>query len=467
MDERKVAIAKEVTHHYIIMRNLYMELEKEREASATAASEALSMILKLQNEKAAEKMEACQYKRMAEEKMQYAQQCLTTLQEAMQEKEFENSILKHEIQLYKTKLLSNGISDVDHGDCTTSEDLSSYEDSTLMEKISLHDHEKRNIPLPSIGLCRLHSEVGSDENSHLPSSVQTNWKIIGEYTDLLNDKNKEVTDLFLESEEVNGKVRYGLTPGRDEGQTARSNSSLISGEVSSCCSLHSALTSEVLYRSKHGTRSHLCNGSASNLSSHNQIEYRRNSLQVCVHDIFEVPESDKYCTSSEPSNHLLEKSKLETKTSVATKDLVPQETAGFIFRDNGFSDRVFTSTEIDSGISSPITAVSSPQPDKLSTTRKGEMLKNNPVHVDTVSGTSILQNDFENIKCQLQKMECGKMMKMEDYDWNVDQLKLLRGIYEQLNTIEGHLNNDKSKKCSQHDESQLVSVMEAFLSFSI
>ena len=43
-----------------LLQKLYNELDVEREASSTAASEALSMILRLQGEKAAVKMEANQ-----------------------------------------------------------------------------------------------------------------------------------------------------------------------------------------------------------------------------------------------------------------------------------------------------------------------------------------------------------------------------------------------------------------------
>ncbi|KAF5936771.1 hypothetical protein HYC85_024277 [Camellia sinensis] len=46
----------------------YLELEKERLAAATAAEEAMAMILKLQNDKSLIEMEANQYRRLTEEK---------------------------------------------------------------------------------------------------------------------------------------------------------------------------------------------------------------------------------------------------------------------------------------------------------------------------------------------------------------------------------------------------------------
>jgi hypothetical protein len=45
---------------------MYLELEKERNASATAANEAMGMIARLQEEKAAVLMEAKQFQRVVE-----------------------------------------------------------------------------------------------------------------------------------------------------------------------------------------------------------------------------------------------------------------------------------------------------------------------------------------------------------------------------------------------------------------
>ena len=50
---------------------LYSELEQERNSSATTASEALAMISRLQEEKAAVQMEARQYQWMVVEKEKY------------------------------------------------------------------------------------------------------------------------------------------------------------------------------------------------------------------------------------------------------------------------------------------------------------------------------------------------------------------------------------------------------------
>ncbi|RWW63341.1 hypothetical protein BHE74_00029507 [Ensete ventricosum] len=474
MAEREIAVTEEALHQYIIIRKLHMELEEEREASATAASEALSMILKLQREKAVEKMEARHYKRMAEEKLHYAEQCLIILEEEMQQKEIENSILKHQLQLYKSRLLSIGISNFELGDVVTCSDMSSG-DSAFLEETNLHGRVRRNFSLPSLRLGRLYSEIDRIDNNPLLPSWHSTWKFFGDCSDHLSDKNKKFSHLFQESatddhnsEDVNRRGKYDSSPGR-MGQQTTSDSS----EDSSSCSWYSAVTGAASCHSKPGTKIHLdaeCvvslpfqaeeqvnTAECANLSiSYNQTEPGKHL--ACVHDIFEVPESDKYHGSSEPMGHFVEESIKETMDYGACEDFMPQETVGFLYRDNDWLDREFTCSHDGSQISSPTC-----ESNKMLTPRKGEMMNYNSVLVDSVNRTCIMRNDFEHIKCQLQQIENEKIMKMEDSERNSEELKLLREIYEKLNSIESHLKSSKSKKCPQHDESQLVSVIEVSL----
>ncbi|KAL8223473.1 hypothetical protein R6Q57_018948 [Mikania cordata] len=95
-----------------ILQKLYHELDVEREAAATAASEAMSMILRLQGEKAAVKMEAEQYKRLAEEKMNHAEESMEIFDEIMYHKEMEIASLDYQVQAYRYKLLSLGFDDL-------------------------------------------------------------------------------------------------------------------------------------------------------------------------------------------------------------------------------------------------------------------------------------------------------------------------------------------------------------------
>ncbi|KAL2936430.1 Myosin-binding protein 7 [Bienertia sinuspersici] len=105
----EIGFLKETLHaQQELLQKLYTELDAERESSATAADEALSMILRLQGEKAAMGMEASQYKRIAEEKMHHAEETLEIFQELIYQKEMQIASLEFQ---YPENILSrkNGV----------------------------------------------------------------------------------------------------------------------------------------------------------------------------------------------------------------------------------------------------------------------------------------------------------------------------------------------------------------------
>ncbi|KAF2292597.1 hypothetical protein GH714_025895 [Hevea brasiliensis] len=77
---------------------LYQELEKERAAAATAADEAMAMILRLQEDKASIEMEARQY-RVIEEKCAYDEEEMNILKEILVRKEREIIFLRRKLKL--------------------------------------------------------------------------------------------------------------------------------------------------------------------------------------------------------------------------------------------------------------------------------------------------------------------------------------------------------------------------------
>ncbi|KAK6138527.1 hypothetical protein DH2020_027730 [Rehmannia glutinosa] len=80
---------------------LYIELEKERSAAASAADEAMAMILRLQEEKASIEMEARQYQRILEEKSAYDAEELNILKEMLVRREMEKHFLEKEVEAYR------------------------------------------------------------------------------------------------------------------------------------------------------------------------------------------------------------------------------------------------------------------------------------------------------------------------------------------------------------------------------
>lgn len=87
------------------LQALYAELEEERSASAEAANQAMAMINRLQEEKAAMQMEAFQYQRMMEEQSEYDQEAVQLMNDLMVKREKEKQELEKELELYRKKLL--------------------------------------------------------------------------------------------------------------------------------------------------------------------------------------------------------------------------------------------------------------------------------------------------------------------------------------------------------------------------
>ncbi|CAN6290572.1 unnamed protein product [Urochloa humidicola] len=86
------------------MSMLYKELEAERSASAVAASEAMAMINRLQEEKAGMHMEALQYLRMMEEQADHDQEAIEKLNDLLTEREKELLDLEAELEGYRSRL---------------------------------------------------------------------------------------------------------------------------------------------------------------------------------------------------------------------------------------------------------------------------------------------------------------------------------------------------------------------------
>ncbi|CAM6102546.1 unnamed protein product [Calypogeia fissa] len=91
---------------------LYLELEEERNAAGSAAHEAMAMITRLQEEKAAIQMDARQYQRMSEEKQQYDQESMAMLQEILVKKDEEVYALEEEVNKYRERLLNLGMEEL-------------------------------------------------------------------------------------------------------------------------------------------------------------------------------------------------------------------------------------------------------------------------------------------------------------------------------------------------------------------
>lgn len=101
------------------------ELEKERMAAASAAEEAMTMILRLQSEKSCVEMQANQYRRMAEQKQQYDEAIIQSLQWIVMKHESERSLLEDQLRFCRQELKLYRNNADDHERDSTEEAISS------------------------------------------------------------------------------------------------------------------------------------------------------------------------------------------------------------------------------------------------------------------------------------------------------------------------------------------------------
>ncbi|CAL5011546.1 unnamed protein product [Urochloa decumbens] len=97
-EEGEVAALREALRQQAqTVDELRTELEEERQAAASGADEALAMILRLQAEKAADRMEAEQFRRVAEERIRHDEDTLAFLKAVVFHQEMEISSLNRRL----------------------------------------------------------------------------------------------------------------------------------------------------------------------------------------------------------------------------------------------------------------------------------------------------------------------------------------------------------------------------------
>ncbi|KAG2716766.1 hypothetical protein I3760_03G143000 [Carya illinoinensis] len=152
---------------------LYLELEKERAAAASAAEEAIAMISRLQQDKASVEMEARQYQRMIEEKCAYDEEEMNILKEILVRRERENHFLEKEIEEYRRM---------------------SFRENEL-PKDDLHDKKDKWGQMPSSSLERNDNEqlmLQSENNMPIGDRVGSCANCSSNYKDPLVEKQRQI-----------------------------------------------------------------------------------------------------------------------------------------------------------------------------------------------------------------------------------------------------------------------------------
>ncbi|CAG7900086.1 unnamed protein product [Brassica rapa] len=104
-------LKRQVDHDRKFLTGLYKELEEERSASAVATNQAMAMITRLQEEKATFQMEALQNLRMMEEQAEYDLEAIQKLNELLVEREKVIQELEAEIDYFRSKNVTERVSD--------------------------------------------------------------------------------------------------------------------------------------------------------------------------------------------------------------------------------------------------------------------------------------------------------------------------------------------------------------------
>ncbi|KAK8705250.1 hypothetical protein V6N13_048856 [Hibiscus sabdariffa] len=150
------ALRETVSSQQAKIQGLYSELEEERSASSSAATEAMSMILKLQREKAEIEMDARQFKRFAEEKMSHNHEEIVVLEDLLYKREQTIQALTCEAQAYKHRMLSYGF---------TEEEVEGEKDGQMWHP-SVAEDFNAEVDLPAYDYpplkCNLNGNPGND-----------------------------------------------------------------------------------------------------------------------------------------------------------------------------------------------------------------------------------------------------------------------------------------------------------------
>lgn len=447
-----LALKEALASQQLLLQKLYNELDKEREASSTAASEALSMILRLQGEKAAVKMEAEHYKRLAEEKMCYAEESIQIFEDIMYQKEMEIASLDYQLQAFKYKLLSLGCNDPGVGELKFPENLVQRNESLIGETSARNILRRNSAPPVPFKFSYFKNKGGAEiERSESPEADMSTLGVVEEHT------SEEVSDQNLGSDKQYGVSAIGNKNSyweqirildeqvkeiageeyRKLGNGSRSPSqiSLGSSISMSCDTMKENVTNEA-DEFRQPSNSLVYGGTA-------------NSSSVSVHDVFEVPQ-----TSESISSECKAKDEGKMISQVSEKCGVPEL----------FSNEAIKLCMKDQADSlGEMLLAKSCKPINVCQPSDGVSVDCHLAIVHPTIAFSEMQNDA-HVPSEI--VEMSPTSRQEPHSSRrEDEMLLLNSIQEQLNSIQYEIRSLKPKKRAPQDDLSMASVKEAMLHF--
>ncbi|KAI3668073.1 hypothetical protein L6452_43148 [Arctium lappa] len=183
-------LKRQVEHDRQRLHLLHMELEEERNAAAVAADEAMAMITRLQEEKAALHMEALQYLRMMDEQAEYDMEALDKANDLVAEKDKEIQDLEAELEYFRSRydeelMMGNDMVETENfqkyhlGNGKTDVKISNFDSKSRKAPVLDLQEEKRYILQCLSELERKFHQVSSD-----PSIGKSNGNIHTEIENL-------------------------------------------------------------------------------------------------------------------------------------------------------------------------------------------------------------------------------------------------------------------------------------------
>ncbi|MBA0555122.1 hypothetical protein Golob_014180 [Gossypium lobatum] len=436
-----------------LLQKLYSELDVERESSATATNEALSMILRLQGEKAAMKMEASQYKRLAEEKIGHAEESLAILEELVYQKEMEISSLEFQIQAYRYKLLSLGYDDLNDLDSQCTMIQSTEKTDGFIGEKGIKSTVKRLSSLPA----SLPIGFGAKKNSN---DGENN---LGPVQDLCSSADTGSSDMVV----------CGLGS-----ESRRSSVNSTTGDFKSYLEQIRLLDEKV----KEISNGELKKNSDVSKSHEDSLERSISSTACCtsiVHDIFEVTETRA------KKEKCIGKSVLGSDDRLTKPDLIMEDTLGLPVK--GEIDCI----KMNNFLSAKPEKVSCKLRDEYGT----ECVKVNKVlsvnhdkslynklidHTDADCKSGLIcrattdvtdyQSELKQLSQRVEQLESGRNNARHDeiVEAREEELNLLKDVRERLNLIQSEMQNWRPKKlelASRSAEVDLVPLTEIKIAF--
>ncbi|KAJ6330769.1 hypothetical protein OIU76_009378 [Salix suchowensis] len=418
-----------------LLQNLYTELDEEREASASAASEALSMILRLQGEKASLKLEASQYKRMEEAKMCHAEEALAVVEDLIYQRELEIASLEYQVQAYRYRLLSMGCNDLGVYENSFPENLLVQRNDPLSGNGGAQGNLRRFNSSPQVYATDANYSKSSHERKRSLVPVE---KIDVEEIAIREFNDSEKKHSFWEQiKRLDERVKE-VSDSKDYG---RNKSTIWKGGTWS-----PSLFSEMgIGASGDATRK-------TNATHSDKVKQHQDS-QESVQDIFEVPQTSESCKVPESSVKEHHKLTLEGENRLQKPCMASEN----ILEPSNKDERDLIKTIMLSTIHEK----------KLPKAREGtNVLRNLPPMSRPSFSSSNSQAEFQQLSQRVERLERARNnTRQEIISEGEEEVDLLKEIREQLNSIQSEIRSLTTKKPHVPDEPPLELLQEAMLCF--